>query len=248
MTPFRPFRDGAILTLAPKLEGAALYDYCMEQLERKRLYGDKHRYEDPNPDPATPGTLQEKGKQRMEVQETKLVHCNKCGQDLPVDDFQPSSLKKNMHRCRECDRKRRKQWKTNNPELWRERKRKYEREYRRRHPYEKARLYRLRHPEAYKATQERYRKRFPEKACAKTLAYQAMQKGIITYMPCQLCGSEHSEKHHADYTKPYEVIWLCSVCHAGVHRGTKQLPPGLDPAAGKVSSSSSESEGRDMGE
>lgn len=34
---------------------------------------------------------------------------------------------------------------------------------------------------------------------------------------CQI--SCKPEGHHLDYTKPYDVRWLCRKCHLGVHRG-----------------------------
>lgn len=35
--------------------------------------------------------------------------------------------------------------------------------------------------------------------------------------PCSKCGSLEAEKHHDDYTKPLEVVWLCRSCHLELH-------------------------------
>ncbi len=40
--------------------------------------------------------------------------------------------------------------------------------------------------------------------------------------PCENCGTEDKiERHHSDYTKPLQVVCLCRVCHAKIHRRAK---------------------------
>ena len=36
---------------------------------------------------------------------------------------------------------------------------------------------------------------------------------------CAVCGDTETEAHHEDYSKPLDVIWLCSSCHKQVHSG-----------------------------
>ena len=44
------------------------------------------------------------------------------------------------------------------------------------------------------------------------------KRGKITKQPCSLCGSTYRlEKHHPDYNKPLEVIWLCRKDHVELH-------------------------------
>ena len=59
----------------------------------------------------------------------------------------------------------------------------------------------------------------PEKDKAKAIISKMLSKGIITKPSrCEICGSESSiQGHHPDYSKPYEVYWLCKDCHAFVH-------------------------------
>lgn len=61
-------------------------------------------------------------------------------------------------------------------------------------------------------------KRNPEKIRAHLKLKRAVNKGIITKLPCQVCGNIKSEAHHWDYTKPLDVKWLCSKHHAEIHR------------------------------
>lgn len=52
---------------------------------------------------------------------------------------------------------------------------------------------------------------------SRMLAALAQQHGFLVAEPCQRCGKDNAEKHHEDYEKPLEVVWLCRRCHAHVH-------------------------------
>lgn len=51
----------------------------------------------------------------------------------------------------------------------------------------------------------------------------ALRRGKITRKPCQKCGSEKSQMHHHDYSKPLEVEWLCRPCHLWEHYGPESF-------------------------
>jgi hypothetical protein len=59
----------------------------------------------------------------------------------------------------------------------------------------------------------------PPKTVARILANQAERQGKIVPEPCW-CGSWDVEKHHPDYSKPLDVVWLCHACHATMHGGS----------------------------
>ena len=50
---------------------------------------------------------------------------------------------------------------------------------------------------------------------------RAVDSGKIIKTPCVICGNKKSEGHHEDYSKPLEVIWLCRLHHAELHRKYK---------------------------
>lgn len=44
------------------------------------------------------------------------------------------------------------------------------------------------------------------------------KKEISQPSNCPNCGStKNIQAHHHDYSKPLEIVWLCSLCHRGLH-------------------------------
>lgn len=43
--------------------------------------------------------------------------------------------------------------------------------------------------------------------------------GMIKKVPCQICGNPKVQRHHVDYSKPHEVIYLCRGHHLDHHQG-----------------------------
>ena len=54
--------------------------------------------------------------------------------------------------------------------------------------------------------------------------------GRIIRKPCEVCGNIKSQGHHEDYSKPFDVIWLCALHHRYLHMGKIDLPA---PLSGK---------------
>jgi hypothetical protein len=58
------------------------------------------------------------------------------------------------------------------------------------------------------------RRRHPEKERAYRLVRHAVRSGTLQQKCCELCGStEQIQAHHADYSKPLDVLWRCFKCH-----------------------------------
>lgn len=45
----------------------------------------------------------------------------------------------------------------------------------------------------------------------------AIRRGDLKKLSCEVCGSAKSQGHHEDYSKPLDVIWLCTRHHADRH-------------------------------
>lgn len=54
---------------------------------------------------------------------------------------------------------------------------------------------------------------YPEKNKCRYTLRNAIQLGRITKEVCEVCGSADTQGHHDDYTKPFEVKWLCQQHH-----------------------------------
>ena len=56
----------------------------------------------------------------------------------------------------------------------------------------------------------------------KYLAQRAIRRfiklGVITQLPCAICGNNNSGGHHPDYSHPLRVVWLCQKHHSEMHR------------------------------
>lgn len=58
----------------------------------------------------------------------------------------------------------------------------------------------------------------PEKCLAHRKANDAIKRGTLTRLPCEVCGAMPSEAHHDDYSKPLDVRWLCLPHHRELHK------------------------------
>ena len=127
--------------------------------------------------------------------------------------------------CKTCvKRAYTRQWRTLNPERWKEiaasRKREEQRQYR------QANLEARR--AADRADMKKRGKPYaaPEKIKAQNALNYAVSRGTITPEPCEQCGDfpflhdgrRGVHAHHDDYSKPLDVRWLCVSCHGKEHR------------------------------
>lgn len=63
---------------------------------------------------------------------------------------------------------------------------------------------------------KKYREKFPERQLAREAVQRRVKRGRIVPSVCA-CGATKTQAHHPDYSKPLEVEWLCSGCHAKKH-------------------------------
>lgn len=63
-----------------------------------------------------------------------------------------------------------------------------------------------------------YNERHTLKHQARRRCADAIKQGRLSRKPCSVCGNKKSHAHHHDYGRPFDVTWLCDVCHKKVHR------------------------------
>lgn len=83
---------------------------------------------------------------------------------------------------------------------------------------EKCRTYNKNHPEINRRASEKYRENNPEKKKAHQLLNNAVCAGrVVKPDLCSNCKKKRRlEAHHEDYSKPYDVEWLCCKCHNAI--------------------------------
>lgn len=62
------------------------------------------------------------------------------------------------------------------------------------------------------------RARNPEKVKAQNALNYAVRMGRLVRGSCEGCGTDKKvHAHHDDYSKPFQVRWLCYLCHKSEH-------------------------------
>lgn len=67
-----------------------------------------------------------------------------------------------------------------------------------------------------------YTLRNPNKKIAARMVNNAIRDNRLQKLPCIHCGKK-AQAHHPDYSKPLDVIWLCSKHHAEEHKRLRAL-------------------------
>lgn len=161
--------------------------------------------------------------------ETKL--CKKCLVEKPLTDFHPHPrmLDGHLNKCKACAC-------ADVRENYAKRRSYYQNYDRLRYDRDGQRSISARTPEAAKA----WSRRNPEKRKAQGILARALQRGlVIRGLACDACGASdvEIEAHHDDYSKPLDVKWICTRCHGGTRKKTRDadmLPTGTPGYRGKM--------------
>lgn len=127
-----------------------------------------------------------------------LKNCHKCKLDQELSNFyfRHGVMENNCITCR----------------------RSYSKEYRRTHSYDSVKNYHQTQRgklSVNRASQKAYIKHREKWRARYKLRYEVKKGNIIKPFNCSDCKKKLPlQGHHEDYTKPLEVIWLCSKCHA----------------------------------
>ena len=72
---------------------------------------------------------------------------------------------------------------------------------------------------AYERKKSKSRAHDPHKMVGDVLRSAVYSGKIVRPTECSSCGgSGRIEGHHKDYSRPYDVIWLCQKCHQNLHK------------------------------
>lgn len=155
--------------------------------------------------------------------------CARCGETKSLDSFHRNRARTDGRQtfCKECNSAGARAWERTNRQRAAANKRQW------------GRVNRDRADEIAKRKRERY----PEKERARNALNHAIKRGDLKRPThCEECGGRGEptadgrsplQAHHADYSKPLEVEWLCSKCHGSLHRpSTREAPRPPLAAAG----------------
>jgi hypothetical protein len=146
-----------------------------------------------------------------------MKQCYKCHSVKPLDEFVPDKKMTGgyQNKCRECRNVEKREdyrlYKTR-PDLLsklRARARVGSDKYRGRHGQKQ-----------HKVSRMAWALRNKHKVSAQRVARYAVQRGRIARGTlCERCGCapKKLQMHHHDYTKPLDVLWLCTACHGKAH-------------------------------
>ena len=133
------------------------------------------------------------------------MKCKSCEIEKEENDFYKGSRV-----CKKCRIQLIKEWKKNNPEKVKASVKK-----RRKECHGEI----LERERKYREDNSEDRVHATIEGRARKQVWNATKKGILTRPKrCQMCSVEcKPEAHHADYNRPLEVIWVCRLCHGGIH-------------------------------
>lgn len=134
--------------------------------------------------------------------------CFKCNKEKSLLEYYRHSQMKDCHlnKCKDCSKEDTATYRNNNIEKVRESDRQRDKL-----PYRvKLRIKNV----------EKFRKKFPLSYKAHYDLSNAVRDGrVIKPKECSSCNKiKLLHGHHEDYSKPFDVIWLCVPCHRQLHR------------------------------
>ena len=119
-------------------------------------------------------------------------------------------MKKYYQDNKEKMNERAKKWREDNPEKIREFQRIDKRRYRKKHP-------------EMRFGRKNWTKEHYDKWRVNYGVLIALKESKLKKEPCKVCGNSKVHGHHEDYSKPLEVIWLCSIHHKAIHNSRSLL-------------------------
>jgi len=144
-----------------------------------------------------------------------MKRCKKCDLKKELHEYYKSNKTKDGYHnsCKSCWKKRRAKRYLENKETVQKQCRAY---YVKNAEHLKAKS--RSRKKTYEETRK-YREKYPEQYRAHYAVSNALKRGDLTKADtCRICNSNGKlHAHHADYSKPLDVLWVCVDCHAKIH-------------------------------
>ena len=137
----------------------------------------------------------------------EMKACKKCGESLPLESFyrQKGMADGRLSFCKACVKARIREHRYKHPDAYVERDRQC--------------FQNKMQKDSFRERRREYDRNYPkDKRRANQKVNNAIRSGKMKRQLC-FCGKK-AHAHHDDYTKPYDVVWLCPKHHMGVHNGS----------------------------
>lgn len=137
--------------------------------------------------------------------------CIECSVSKPLSDYykHPMMADGTLGVCKACHKRRMKVRRLTNPAV---------------QEYDRARYHAPERKAKTAASAERWAARNPDARRAQYAVNNAVRDGRLHKTPCAICGSDKNiHGHHKDYSRPLDVVWLCTTCHHRVHATFPEL-------------------------
>lgn len=153
--------------------------------------------------------------------------CYRCKQVKPLEGFNKNPRMKDGHLnlCRTCKNKSDAAYQVKNLER-RRRKSRLEGMSPEWQAKQKARQETSRKKEINRAARDKWIANNPERYAAQQALASAVRYGRVVRQPCFVCGEIKVQGHHADYSRPLQVSWLCRKHHIETHCQARLLEAG----------------------
>ena len=142
--------------------------------------------------------------------------CFKCGTSKPFTEFyaHPRMADGYLGKCKECTKADVRKQRADNVEVYRQ----YDRW---RYAADAKRRENCRSGISSPERSVRYKAKYPSKRQAHIATGSAIRDGRLKRLPCEKCGNPKSQAHHDDYSKPFDVRWLCVKHHNEHHKAER---------------------------
>ena len=139
-----------------------------------------------------------------------MKRCFKCLCEKPLSEFYAHAMMadKHLNKCKECTKSDVKKHRLDNIERVRS--------------YDKMRASMPHRVAAMAERQKLWRKQHPDRHKAHMEVRKAIKSGrLVPWPTCAVPGCQGKpEAHHPDYSRPLDVVWLCTVHHCHAHMAT----------------------------